>query len=264
MQSTEEIVAVTDPGEANKSSHNRADRFIVHVSNLFAWLFPLLMMAIVAQVFLRGSGMNQAWLDDLQWWLYGAASLVAIGFAVTTNSHVRVDIFYEHFSDQRKNRIEIFGLVWLFLPFIILAWDYTLHYAISSVQINEGSDSPNGLHKLWILKVFMNVAFLFVGVAIWAAYVRYLDKLTEPTLWRQMLYAFPSTMFLVNLALYYGIWWVLRLTSPADVNNRQIGRSPIFGEFEFGQQEMAYTVAMAFVVTVGLILLARFLGDRRA
>ncbi len=261
MQTTEELIQITDPGEKGREEQNRGDRFVVHVSNIFAWLFPILMLSIVAQVVLRSSGMNQAWLDDLQWWLYGAASLVAIAYAVTTDSHVRVDIFHEHFTDRRKNIIEIFALVWLFLPFILLSWDYTLHYAISSVQIDEGSDSPNGLHNLWVLKVFMNLAFVFIAIATWSAYVRFLARMTRPAIWKQLLWAFPSTMFIVNLAIYYAIWWGLRLTSPADVSDRDIGRASIFDALEFGQQEMAYTVALSLAATIALIVVAR-LFDR--
>lgn len=260
MQTTEELIEITDPGEHGREQHNRGDRFVVHVSNIFAWLFPTLMIAICAQVVLRSSGMNQAWLDDLQWWLYGASALMAIGYAVTTDSHVRVDIFHEHFPEPKKNRIEIFGLVWLFLPFIILAWDFTLHYAISSVKIGEGSDSPNGLHKLWILKSFMNIVFVFIGIAVWSAYVRFLSRMTDPALWKQLLWAFPSTAFLVNLILYYGIWWYLRLTAPADLSDRGIGRMPIFGTFEIGAQEMKWTVFLALVATVIVIFIARLLA----
>lgn len=263
MQNTEELISITDPGEAGKEDHNRGDRIVVHVANFFAWLFPILMIAIVAQVILRSSGYNQAWLDDLQWWLYGSASLVAIGYAVTTDSHVRVDIFHANFSETRKNRLEIFGLVWLFLPFIMMAWDFTLAYAISSVSIDEGSDSPNGLHNLWILKVFMNLSFLFIGFAVWSAYVRFLSKMTRPVLWKQLLYAFPSTMFALNLASYYAIWWFIRLTTPAEVNDRQIGRSPIFGEWEIGAYDIKYTVMLALVLAIAAIVIAR-LFDRSA
>jgi len=261
MEPVEEIIKLSDPGEVGRAEHNRGDRFIVQVSNVVAWLFPILMIAIVAQVILRSSGFNQAWLDDLQWWLYGAAVLVGIGYAVTNNAHVRVDIFFDNYREEKKNRIEIFGLVWLFLPFIILCWDVTVHYAIASVAANEGSDSPNGLHNLWILKVFMNVSFVFIGIAIWSAYVRYLDKLTEPLLWKQLLYAFPSTMFLINLVVYYGIWWFLRLTTPSDVNNRQIGRHPIFDELEVGVEEIPYTIIITVIVTIIVIGLA-YLRDR--
>ena len=177
MQSVEEIAAVNDPGEVGREAHNWGDRLTVFISNLFAWIFPILMMAICAQVVLRSAGMNQAWLDDFQWWLYGSAVLVGIGYAVTTNSHVRVDIRYDNFPEKKKLRTDIFALGWLFLPFIILCWDVTVHYAVASVVADEGSDSPNGLHNLWILKLMMNASFVIIGFAAWSAYVRYLSKL---------------------------------------------------------------------------------------
>ena len=234
MKTTDEIIAISDPGEVGRENHNRGDRFIVVISNVFAWLFPFLMIAICSQVVLRYIGMNQAWLDDFQWWLYGAAVLIGIGYAVTTNSHVRVDILYDRFPIEKKTRIEIFALAWLFLPFIILCWDVTLSYAISSVTAWEGSDSPNGLHNLWILKVFMNLSFIFIGIATWAAYVRNLSIMTRPVLWKQLLFAFPSTMFLINLVVYYVLWWGVYLTSPADTTTREVGRHAIFDEVEIG------------------------------
>lgn len=257
MDTSDVVVAITDPGEVDKQTHNKLDRGIVAIGNVFAWLFPILMVAICAQVILRQAGHNQAWLDDLQWWLYGAAVLVGIAYAVTTNSHVRVDIRYDNFTKAKKLRTDILALGWLFLPFIILAWDVTLDYAISSVVADEGSDSPNGLHNLWMLKVFMNMSFLLIAVATWAAYVRYLSQLVRPALWRKMLYAFPSTMFAVNLAIYYAVFYALYLTSPEGTTTREIGRHWFFKDFELGSWDMKYTVASAFVVTVALIGLAR-------
>ena len=244
--------------------HNTIDRFSVHLSNVAAWIFPILMFAIVAQVFLRGSGMNQAWLDDFQWWLYGAAVLIGIGYAVTTNSHVRVDIFFDNFDKAKQTKIEIFGVAWLFLPFIIMSWDLTIPYAISSVVADEGSDSPNGLHNLWLLKVFMNLSFIFIAVACWGAYKRFLSRLTKPVLWKQMVYAFPSTMFAINLVVFYVIWWFLRLTSGSDVTNREIGRHWIFDEIEVGAQDIKYTIIITVVVTILVIGIARLMdrGDK--
>ncbi|MEO0828971.1 MAG: hypothetical protein AAFY03_00740, partial [Pseudomonadota bacterium] len=112
MEEPEKLVQLYDPGEENRAEHNRGDRLIVGISNAIAWVFPLLMLAICTQVVLRTVGRyqdslvgiplleglsligNQAWLDDLQWWMYGFACLDGVAYAVTTNSHVRVDIFY--------------------------------------------------------------------------------------------------------------------------------------------------------------------------
>ena len=262
-ESSQEIVAVSDPGEVGRAEHNRGDRFVVAISNVAAWLFPILMVAITAQVILRNSGMNQAWLDDLQWWLYGAAVLMGVGYAVTTDSHVRVDIFYDGFPIEKKTRINIFSLGWLFLPFVILSWDVTFDYAVSSIRADEGSDSPNGLHNLWILKTFMNLSFIFIGVATWFAIKRNLSRLHPPRLWRMLWAAFPSTFLAINLAIYYGMLIVLSALAPEDSTTRDILRGPAFDELEFGNYEVTYTVIAAVIATPLVILVLRALDRTR-
>lgn len=270
MDQIEKFIALNDPGEVGRAEHNRGDRLIIKIGNFFAWLFPLLMLAIVLQVLLRNFGRidigpgNQAWLDDLQWWMYGSAVLIGIAYAVTTNAHVRVDIFYEHFSKERQTRIEIFALTWLLLPFIILCWDTTIHYAWSSILAREGSDSPNGLHGLYLLKVFMNLTFVVMGIAIWAAYVRYLSRLTEPTLFKQLLVAFPSTMYLINLVVFYVIYWYLYLGLEEGANPRTISRNPIFDEIEVGAQDIKITILITVVATAIVLGVAYLLSNRRA
>lgn len=263
------VVAISDPGEVGRAEHNRGDRFVVRVSNLFAWLFPILMLAIVIQVFLRNFGRlgvgpgNQAWLDDLQWWLYGAAVLVGVAYAVTTNSHVRVDIFYDGYPERKQRKIDVFGLAWLFLPFIILCWDVTLAYALQSIASGEGSSSPNGLHGLYLLKTFMNVAFLFIAIATWFAYTRMLSRLVVPLWWRKLLYAFPAVAFAMNLLVFYVALGLVMLTSEAGTTVRQAQRHWVFDELELPfNQEMATTVLISLIATVVVIGITYILRDK--
>jgi TRAP-type mannitol/chloroaromatic compound transport system permease small subunit len=263
------IVAISDPGEVGRAEHNRGDRFIVAVANVFAWIFPILMVVIVAQVLLRNFGRvgigpgNQAWMDDLQWWLYGAAVLIGVAYAVTTNAHVRVDVLYANFPERKQRRIDVFALAWLFLPFVILCWDVTLGYALQSIAAREGSSSPNGLHGLYLLKTFMNLSFVFMAAAVWFAYVRTLTKLVRPLWWRKLLYAFPSVAFAVNLLVYYvGLGVVLLLSEPG-TTARDAARAPFFDEIELPfNQDMQITVLTSLILTVILIAAAYALRDR--
>jgi TRAP-type mannitol/chloroaromatic compound transport system permease small subunit len=259
----EQSVAIYDPGEVGRETHNKGDRAVVNISNVAAWIFPVLMLAICTQVVIRQLGHNQAWLDDLQWWLYGTAGLVGVAYAVTTNSHVRVDIFYALFSKERKARIEVYGLVWCFMPFIILCWDVTLGYAITSVMTDEGSSSPNGLHNLWILKVIVNLSFLLTFFALCSMYVRQMRVLGEDRLGRLLLWAFPSVMYVVNLVIYYVLYVFHYVTLPEDQNPRTILRKPVFDEIKvMGIWDIRYTIIMTLVATALLIGLA-LLRDRR-
>ena len=259
----EDVAAVTDPGEVGREEHNWGDRAVVFLSNIAAWLFPALMVAICAQVILRNAGVNQAWLDDLQWWLYGAAVLMGVGYAVTTDSHVRVDVLYDNYPDEKKNRISIFAIGWLFLPFVILAWDTSAPYAVTSYIADEGSSSPNGLHNLWIIKVFMNLSFLFIAFASVAALVRLIKRRCKPTLSRVMLNALPATIFAVNLVVYYTAWVIVWAGAEAEATTRDIGRHWFFDDFEWGVYDIKYTFVATAIVSILVIGLARII-DRRA
>ncbi|MEM9601048.1 MAG: TRAP transporter small permease subunit, partial [Pseudomonadota bacterium] len=242
-------VTLYDPGEVDRATYNRGDRFVIGIGNWMAWLFPVLMLCIVAQVFLRQAGSNQAWLDDLQWWLYGLACLIGIAYAVTTNSHVRVDILYDGYEDRKKRRTDLFALGWLFLPFSLLTWDVTFHYAMASIIAREGSDSPNGLHNLWVLKAVMNLCFLFLTVAIYARIVRILSLAKKDTAWARLFWTLPAAVFSLNLVVFYAAWWVTRLTQP-DMNPRSIARNGyLMAEVEYGPYETKLTVIVALALT---------------
>ncbi|MEO0486969.1 MAG: TRAP transporter small permease subunit [Pseudomonadota bacterium] len=256
--SADEVVSISDPSEVDRETHNRGDRLIAGIGNALAWLFPTLMMVIVIQVFLRNFGRigvgpgNQAWLDDMQWWLYGIACLVGVAYAVTTNSHVRVDIFYDAYEPPKQRRVDLFALGWLFIPFCLICWDLTFHYAVSSVQAWEGSSSPNGLHNLWILKVLMNLSFIVIAGAAWARLVRLLGQHGHDTGWDRFKWSLPSVALAVNLVLFYAMWWLTRVVDPEMAPRAIMRNGLLMGEVEFGPYETNLTVLVALAITAAL------------
>lgn len=92
----ETTFATSDPGDKYRKSKLFGDRLMIRIGDASAWIFIVLLVAIVTQVFIRKAGYNQAWLDDAQWWMYGFAMLVGFGYAITTDSHVRVDILHQN------------------------------------------------------------------------------------------------------------------------------------------------------------------------
>ncbi|EBA04940.1 TRAP-type mannitol/chloroaromatic compound transport system, small permease component [Rhodobacteraceae bacterium HTCC2150] len=243
LKAIDQSVAISDPGEVGRSEHTWVDRLVVGVANISAWLFPLLMVAIVTQVIIRKMGHNQAWLDDAQWWIYGFAMMVGFAYAITTNSHVRVDILHQHFTPLKQARIEIFGLGWLLLPFLGIMTDILIHYAWSSITAREGSDSPNGLHMLFLLKTTLPLIFLLSIMAAWAVMVRNMRRVMEPTLWKKVIGALPFVWFAVDRVFYYIFYWFTRLSNP-ELNPRRINREPIF----------EYTTYLALAVIVAIIV----------
>ncbi len=222
----ETTFATSDPGDRYRNSRFLGDRLMIRIGDAAAWIFPILLLAIVTQVFIRKAGYNQAWLDDAQWWMYGFAMLVGFGYAITTDSHVRVDILHQNYSNKKKARIEVLSIGWLLLPFLVMMSDILMHYAYASWRTGEGSDSPNGLHMLYLLKMSLPVLFVAAICAAWAVLKRNLEKLTEPSLWKMLLFSLPASWFVAERAVYYTLWWFIRLTQP-DLNPRRIGKEAL-------------------------------------
>ncbi len=247
VPSLEEVIAVTDPGEIGREEHTIFDRFVIQVGNVFAWLFPILMIAIVVQVVIRKMGHNQAWLDDLQWWLYGVSMMVGFAYAITTNSHVRVDIFHAGYSREKQARIELFGLGWLLLTFLAIQGDIFMHYAYASWQVGEISDSPTGLHGIYMLKMFLVALFVLGIIATLSAMWRYLRRLGRAQLFWLIVAGLPAFVFAAQRLAHYVLWWYVRLSQP-DLPARKINRQPIMDNaLWIGLAAIALLLAISYI-----------------
>lgn len=241
-------ISINDPGERNREEHLWGDRLVIGVGNIVAWVLPLLMVAIVTQVIIRKFGHNQAWLDDAQWWLYGFAMLTAFVYAITTESHVRVDILHQNFSVEKKARIEIFAIGWLLLPFMTIMTDVMIHYGWSSWVAGEGSDSANGLHMLYLLKMSLPVLFFMGIVASFTVMVRHLKRITEIRFWKLLIAAFPFATFVCERIFYYSSWWFVRLTN-TEIVDRRISREPLLeASTYYGIGFFALLLIISFVI----------------
>ncbi|MCX8228068.1 MAG: TRAP transporter small permease subunit [Sulfitobacter sp.] len=246
----DKVLAITDPGEVDRAVHTPLDRLMINVGNVVAWAFPLLMLAIVSQVFLRGFGHNQAWLDDAQWWIYGFAMLTAFGYAITTSSHVRVDILHEHYSPEKKAKIEVVAVGWLLMPFLGIMLDVLFHYAVSSIVAGEGSDSPNGLHNLYLLKASLPILFVLCILAAYAVMIRNLAVFSPTKLHHIIVALLPMVIFAAWRLVVYVMYWFVFFTN-SDIKTRRILREPIF--------ESALTIA---VVLVAIVFAVSYLRNR--
>jgi len=235
--------AISDPGERRRDEHYKLDRFVIGVGNAVAWIFPILMIAIVSQVVMRKMGNNQAWLDDGQWWLYGFAMVAGFAYAITTDSHVRVDIFHQNFSDSKKAKLELFAIGWLLMPFIGMMVDIMAQYAWASWTAREGSDSPNGLHHLYILKISLPILLAIAALAGWSMIRRNLNKFTKATFLKCVFCAFPFCWFVMDRLVFHTFYWFTRITNP-DIKPRRIAKEPL----------MEYTTVTAFALIFLLII----------
>lgn len=142
------------------------DSIIDKIGKASAWLWLLVVLVTISSVILRyvfKSGLVA--LEELSWYLYGIAWLLSLSFGFVDDSHVRVGIFYEKFSNERKLWIELIGSMVLLLPFLLIVIIDSTPYFIDSFIAAESSIAPAGLSYRWIVKIFIPISFLLLLVA---------------------------------------------------------------------------------------------------
>jgi len=115
--------------------------------------------AVVRKAFNQSSN---AWLE-LQWYLFGAAFLLAAAYTLRENEHIRVDVVYGRFSRRTQHWIDLFGHVFFLMPFVLLMIYYLGPYALRSFRTGEVSTNAGGL-VIWPAKTLLLAGFLLLGL----------------------------------------------------------------------------------------------------
>jgi TRAP-type mannitol/chloroaromatic compound transport system permease small subunit len=126
------------------------------------WLVLLMVLisagnAIIRKVFSMSSN---AWLE-LQWYLFSAVFLLAAGYTLLKNEHVRIDIIAGRLSPKGQAWIEVFGTIFFLLPMTILLTVLSWPYFVRAYVENEISGSAGGL-TLWYARILLPAGFLLL------------------------------------------------------------------------------------------------------
>ena len=113
--------------------------------------------AVVRKVFNVSSN---AWLE-LQWYLFGAAFMLASAYTLKQNEHIRIDILYGALSRRKQHWIDLFGHVFFLMPMATLMVWLLVPYAFSSFRTGEMSPNSGGL-ILWPAKAILLAGFVLL------------------------------------------------------------------------------------------------------
>ncbi|MER1940437.1 MULTISPECIES: TRAP transporter small permease subunit [unclassified Castellaniella] len=135
------------------------------VGRAVTWLILLAVLvsatnATVRKVFNVSSN---AWLE-LQWYLFGGVFLLAAGYTLLKNEHVRVDVLASHLSRRTQLLIEIFGVVFFLLPMATLIMWLSWPFFMDSFVNFEQSSNAGGLIR-WPAKLLIPIGFALLMAA---------------------------------------------------------------------------------------------------
>ncbi|MEQ1944892.1 TRAP transporter small permease subunit [Mesorhizobium sp. VNQ89] len=140
------------------------DRFNEIVGKSVSWLILVAILVSAANAVVRKTlnTSSNAWLE-LQWYLFGAAFLLAAAYTLKQNEHIRIDIVYGAFSRRVQHWIDLLGHIFFLMPFTILMIAYFIPYVGQSFRSGEMSSSAGGL-IIWPAKALLLAGFVLLGL----------------------------------------------------------------------------------------------------
>lgn len=138
------------------------DRTNTLIGKAVSWLILVAILVSAGNAIIRKmfNSSSNAWLE-LQWYLFGAAFLLASAYTLLENEHIRIDIVYGRWTRRTQHWIDLIGHVFFLMPFVILSiwliWPwFTRSYTMREMSMNAG-----GL-LLWPAKSLLLIGFILL------------------------------------------------------------------------------------------------------
>lgn len=143
----------------------RLDRLVERIGRASSWLSLILVLMVAGDVGARyiwhvGSVAEQ----ELEWHVLAVMALLAASYTLQQGEHVRVDIFYERYSQRMKDWLDALIPLLIVVPVALFIAAVSLKFVEMSYTIQETSPDPGGLPARWALKAFVPVGFGLVAL----------------------------------------------------------------------------------------------------
>lgn len=123
-----------------------------------AWLMlAMVLIAFVVVVLRYVFSLGWVWMQESFVWLHGAVFMLGAGYALLHGGHVRVDIFYRTASTRFRAWVDIFGVLFLLAPMMLVVLFFSEGFVTRSWARLEGSGEAGGLPGLFLLKTVIPV-----------------------------------------------------------------------------------------------------------
>ncbi|MDW8288096.1 MAG: TRAP transporter small permease subunit, partial [Flammeovirgaceae bacterium] len=123
------------------------------VGTIAEWTSTILVVLICFDVLMRYVfKLSSAALYELEWHLFSIIFLFGASNALKKDKHVRVDIFYQRMSLQKKAIVNLLGTLFFIIPFCLIVIKGCIPYIKVSYLMNEKSTDPSGLPMRYVSK----------------------------------------------------------------------------------------------------------------
>jgi TRAP-type mannitol/chloroaromatic compound transport system permease small subunit len=112
------------------------------------------------------------WGNDLNTFLMGGAFVMSIAYALSTDSHVRVDLLYTERTRHNLNYVDLIGLTLIILPVVAwITWGLWGHL-VEGLRTGERTGSGGWNPVVWPFRAVLVLGFAMFTVQIFAEIVK--------------------------------------------------------------------------------------------
>lgn len=139
------------------------DRVNEVIGKSVAWLILVAIIVSATNAIVRKTFniSSNAWLE-LQWYLFGAAFMLASAYTLKQNEHIRIDIVYGAFSRRTQHWIDLLGHILFLMPIVLLMVYLLVPYTLMAIRSGEMSSNAGGL-IIWPARAILLLGFVLLG-----------------------------------------------------------------------------------------------------
>jgi TRAP-type mannitol/chloroaromatic compound transport system permease small subunit len=120
-----------------------------------AWLLVLMtLLTVVVVVGRYAFGLGAIVLQETVLYMHAAVFMLAAGYTLRHNGHVRVDILNARWPARRRAWVEVFGTLFFLLPVVVFIFWMSWDYVLASWSYHEKS-TDGGLPFVYVLKTLL-------------------------------------------------------------------------------------------------------------
>ncbi len=148
-------------------------------------------------------------LQEMEWHLFDMVFLLGLSYALKHDKHVRVDIFFERYSQDTRMLVQILSMLLLVLPFSLLFLNDAFEMTMQSYLQQEVSSDPGGLSGRWMIKAMLVVGFGLLILQALSEIIKAYQRLTDKKRLFRVVLGVMVVAVLVYAAWYHRMaFWI--------------------------------------------------------
>jgi len=138
------------------------DAMSERIGRIVYWLILVVVLISAANATIRKvfNYSSNAYLE-IQWYLFAAVFLLAAGYTMLRQEHVKIDVISGRLSPRAQNWIDVFGILFFLFPMAAVIGWFAWPLFLDSWTRHEVSTNAGGL-IIWPARILVPIGFLLL------------------------------------------------------------------------------------------------------